>query len=395
MASAPKTAPTNGPVLRWARITRGLSAEIAAQRLGITTVDLENMETGDNQPSVGLLSQMSRVYRRPQGVLLLPFAPATDPLPTDFRTVGGAGSALGEETLRAIFEAPHVQHFVSELVEIEPELIRASNLPEYSVGDSPEAAGEGERIRLDVSQAAVLGAGPGRKTFYGWRTRLQDLGILVLLKSFPVQDCRGLSLTGENLGSAIMVTSQDSNNGLTFSLIHEYAHLLLRQPGSCIPGSYRSESVPAEPWCNRFAAAFLSPETDLLREVRMSVGDKSDQSWTTYDIHNVATRFRMSDFAMALRLKAVGITSAFDRIRDDLYAGDYKPKTGGGGGGETRTETRVRENGTAAITTIVDAVNMDVVEAGEACEMLGLDTSRLAELDLIARKQKRDQSFMV
>ena len=62
--------------------------------------------------------------------------------------------------------------------------------------------------------------------------------------------------------------------------------------------------------------------------------------------------------------------------------------------GETRTETRVRENGTAAIITIVDAVNMDVVEAGEACEMLGLDTSRLAELDLIARKQKRDQSFM-
>ena len=95
MASAPKTAPTNGPVLRWARITRGLSAEIAAQRLGITTVDLENMETGDNQPSVGLLSQMSRVYRRPQGVLLLPFAPATDPLPTDFRTVGGVGCALG------------------------------------------------------------------------------------------------------------------------------------------------------------------------------------------------------------------------------------------------------------------------------------------------------------
>ena len=54
----------------------------------------------------------------------------------------------------------------------------------------------------------------------------------------------------------------------------------------------------------------------------------------------------------------------------------------------------MRENGTAAITTIVDAVNMDVVEAGEACEMLGLDTSRLAELDRIAREQKRDQSFM-
>ena len=100
----------------------------------------------------------------------------------------------------------------------------------------------------------------------------------------------------------------------------------------------------------------------------------------------------MSDFAMALRLKSVGITSAFDRIRDDLYAGGYKPQTSGGG--ETRTETRVRENGTAAITTIVDAVNMDVVEAGEACEMLGLDTSRLAELDRIARKHKRDQSFM-
>ena len=394
MAPAPKTAPTNGPVLTWARITRGLSAEIAAQRLGITTVDLGNMETGDDQPSVGLLSQMARVYRRPQGVLLLPIAPPTDPLPTDFRTVGGVGSALGEETLRAIFEARHVQHFVSELVEIEPELIRASNLPEYSVGDSPEAAGERERIGLDVSQAAVLGAGTGRKTFYGWRTRLQDLGILVLLKSFPVQDCRGLSLTGENLVPAIMVTSQDSNNGLTFSLVHEYAHLLLRQPGSCIPGSYRSENVPAEPWCNRFAAAFLSPETGLLSEVRMSVGDKPDQSWTIYDIHNVARRFRMSDFAMALRLKSVGITSAFDRIRDDLYAGDYKPQTSGGGGGETRTETRVRENGTAAITTIVDAVNMDVVEAGEACEMLGLDTSRLAELDLIARKHKRDQSFM-
>ena len=46
--------------------------------------------------------------------------PPTDPLPTDYRTVGGVGSALGEETLLAISEARHIQHFVSELVDIEP-----------------------------------------------------------------------------------------------------------------------------------------------------------------------------------------------------------------------------------------------------------------------------------
>ena len=81
MAPQPRTAPTKGQVLRWARFTRGLSTEVAAQRLGVATADLANMEEGNDQPSVGLLSRMCRVYRRPQGVLLLPSPPPTDPQP--------------------------------------------------------------------------------------------------------------------------------------------------------------------------------------------------------------------------------------------------------------------------------------------------------------------------
>ena len=54
--------------------------------------------------------------------------------------MGGVGPGFGEETLLAITEARHTQHFVSELLEIEPKLIRAASLPNYSMADSPESA---------------------------------------------------------------------------------------------------------------------------------------------------------------------------------------------------------------------------------------------------------------
>ena len=107
----------------------------------------------------------------------------------------------------------------------------------------------------------------------------------------------------------------------------------------------------------------------------------------------MASRFRMSDFAMALRLKSLNITRAFDRLKDDLFAGDFKPNIGGGGSGESGMERRLRENGHAAINSIVDAVGGNVIGAGEASPYLGLDSSNLSELSSLARSQQREHSF--
>ncbi len=90
----------------------------------------------------------------------------------------------------------------------------------------------------------------------------------------------------------------------TFTLIHEYCHLLLREPGI----SDQNRENPVEEYCNRFAGAFLIPRS-ALRAV-LPRWPNEPVEWERNDIREWAGQLKVSQQALALRLEDLGAAPA-------------------------------------------------------------------------------------
>jgi len=79
-----------------------------------------------------------------------------------------------------------------------------------------------------------------------------------------IEEIRGLSLT-DALPYTILINSSDSINARIFTLLHEYAHILLHKPALCTPENQAKvgRGQNFERWCNNFAGAFLLPSEGI------------------------------------------------------------------------------------------------------------------------------------
>src|SRR5688572_5478710 len=84
--------PVEPAVLRWARESAGLhQLPVAAKKLGVSEKTIDSWEAGSLPPTIKQLRTLSKIYKRPLAVLLLPRPPKDfDPL-RDFRRVAGSG----------------------------------------------------------------------------------------------------------------------------------------------------------------------------------------------------------------------------------------------------------------------------------------------------------------
>jgi Zn-dependent peptidase ImmA (M78 family)/DNA-binding XRE family transcriptional regulator len=373
----PKTVPANKDVLRWARHIRGLSRREAAEKIRITEQELADIEEHDQHPTVKAFNKMVTVYKQTESTLLLERPPDAQPFPKDFRTISGGQTKLSPDTRLAIRDAQEIQQYVSELVEDDPGLVEHLELPALMVTDDPEQEARKERERIGVPLSVQL-QWKQKDSFDSWRDSLERKGVLVLLKQMPWQDCRGFSLLGQL--PAIVVNSKDIPVARTFTLFHEYAHLALRTAGICTPTAGKSG---VERWCNQFAAAYLLPAQDLKDHVKaINPNAGIDHDWSVTVVGRLATYYRVSRSAMALRLQTLGLAlpNYYDKHRSELSSSDkQKPKKAAKikrkpGWKETK---RLKEVGITAATVIVNAWQERIVDPMEAADILNLSLDEL------------------
>ena len=93
------------------------------------------------------------------------------------------------------------------------------------------------------------------------RSHLEAIGITVFVngvvgsnnnRKLLVSEFRGFTLL-DSYAPIIFINGRDSSNGKLFTIIHEFCHVLLGEEGVSDGNS--------EPYCNRFAAEFLVPES--------------------------------------------------------------------------------------------------------------------------------------
>lgn len=215
-------------VLSWARGVSGLAIEDVAKRLKVAPDELREIEEGARTPTFGQLRRLATVYALPLSTLLMPEPVDAPDRPEDMRTVGGRPTNLSPVTLRVIREARERQNQAADLIAEAPGLLQAPDLPKAALSDDPEALGAAERSRVGITSEAQVGWHDASEAFQRWRQVVEGQGIFVFVQPMPRDDARGFCLVDHSGPPVIVANSAESDQAKSFTIFHEYAHVLLR-----------------------------------------------------------------------------------------------------------------------------------------------------------------------
>lgn len=298
--------PINGDVLRWARERQNYDIEDAADWLNVRPDRVAAWEAGERAPTVKQARKLAARYDRPFLEFFareIPDVPETELVP-DFRfirnrvpreTVTLKGIQRWAEELR--LNALDLLQMLSEPAPEIPERIHSA------ITENPENAAD--RARAEIGPPIEWQFGLNSRTRPQFPVMLRHIfersGILVLRQSTLQQlNVRGICLYAEPL--PIIVFGNEAPGAQAFTLVHELAHVTLRQ--SAISGAprlgARAGSKRVEGWCNRFAAAFLMPKAAIEADIQRPTAPMD--SFDDETLRNLATRYSVSRHAMLIRL---------------------------------------------------------------------------------------------
>jgi Zn-dependent peptidase ImmA (M78 family) len=365
--------PVNGKVLEWARTIRGLTIDDAATLLNVSPAELLDYESGHTKPLVGFLRLMSRGYRINFTSLLMPEPLPIETPPADHRA-RQRERPLSIDTLVAIEEVRETLDAFEDIAGEDESAVHKLTIGTAHLDDDPEAVAARERRRFSIGVEEQRAWRDLAKARRHWRLAIEGQGVLTYMIPMPTEELSGFSILQGRLG-AICVNDREASEGAKiFTLFHEYCHLLLRQTGI----SDENDRNRVERFCNDFAASFLIPRHALVEaagNLKITTPEFSD-----YDVKRLATRFLVSNRAMALRLERTGLAQKgfYGRRTAPWDVQVEKPETT-----STRPDyikIRLKRVGNLHAATVVRAVKRNIITSFDASELIGVQPSSLGKV---------------
>ena len=279
-----------GRQLRSAREMLGLSREDVAVRLHISEEDIERWEADTDEPDVETLWDIADLYHRSPDYFLKPVAET--PTHITYRlTARNSLEQLSPETRAVIARFEELCRWQYEL-EALIGLARQANLPQPGRSVSAEDAAASERERLG------LGVSPIPR----FRELLESQNLRIFELLVPGAEFAGFSWWSSEYGPCVLINASDSAGRRSFTLAHEYAHLLRRREATICDLSQQDND---ETFANRFAASFLVPEADIrhVAAERNIVGTVPSAT----ELIPLANRYGVSLEAAGRRLEELGL----------------------------------------------------------------------------------------
>lgn len=281
----PETIRIDPGVLRWVMDNEGWEVDELAREAGLSAPQLRRWVSSESDISLGDLRKMSDKFRRPMSVLFMAEAPTTT-IPPQYRRRCGDGPAkprMSRDMLNVIREARFVQDNAAELLHEMSKSARPDvRMATVERSAEVEAARNAEMLGIEPPRGAEGGEGE-EKRYNRIREKIESRNIFVLQEATPARDrASGFALVDPR-PAVVLVNSRDPVRHRIFTLLHEYAHVLLGADGVCpaSPAPDDADDVDGclprvELWCNRFASAVLMPESEFnvaLDDTRRSIGD--------------------------------------------------------------------------------------------------------------------------
>jgi Zn-dependent peptidase ImmA (M78 family)/transcriptional regulator with XRE-family HTH domain len=376
-------------VLRWARETIDLEPVAASRKLGLADDAVAQWESGERRPTIAQLKSAAKLYRRALGVFFLPEPPTGYDTLRDFRRHVGAQAGTWSPALHADYRRAHEQReYVLELAEIDG--VSPSTAWQVGVGAAATDDVIAAAARATLAETAPLpfpGAADVYRHLNYWVAALEEAGVLVLATSggrVPTSEMRGFSLYFDQV-PVVMVNGADFARGRLFTLLHEYAHLLLHSEGLCDPITAPAATTPdaaLEARCNAIAAAILMPAPAVLArpEVVARVGDPN--AWDYESLAAAAGPFGVSAEAFLRRLVTLNRVTPelYRQWRTDFLARyEWEEARDRPSGGNWYRNT-VRDLGKGYVRLVSDAHTRRVIDSNTAAVYLGAKVSQIAKL---------------
>ena len=375
--------PITGSVLAWARAESGLSQSELAESLKVDQDEVESWERGTALPGRGNFSKLAKVLERPSAIFFLPEPPTRSAVPTSFRNAPGLSDhLLGKDEIRWIRRSRRLQDLLSWVQQdsgAEP-----VSLPTAAPGRTLETIVQEIRELLAVPVETQLDWDSAGDAFRGWRSALENVGVVVLQLSLGKKGIRGFS-AWDDFAPLVAVNTAYRPTARIFTLFHEVGHLLRRDDAACLrfmrPGD---AEAGIERWCERFSANLLMP-SEALAEVagRYGVAPVAPVP----DVRTarlISQQFHVSARAGSLRLQELGLAPQgfYGRVESELATLDWNKGGGGGGGGGSppAPEKRLGEVGTRTASILVEASQRRRLSRLDLADYLRLNTSQLDDL---------------
>jgi transcriptional regulator with XRE-family HTH domain len=217
----------NPVMLRWFREKAGINLPAAAAKLKLDPDRLTLWEAGEELPSIPQARRLAELYRRPLSVFFLKAPPTEFTVLNEYRRF--AVTAVGSES-------PDLRFAVRTAAVRREAFIEANELEKPSIPDvpslprllnDPDEVGSWIREFLGVSIEDQLRWDDTRTAFASWRTACETKSILVFqIPRIDLAEMRGALLPSTKV-PVVLLNSKDSPSGKIFTLLHEFAHLLL------------------------------------------------------------------------------------------------------------------------------------------------------------------------
>jgi Zn-dependent peptidase ImmA (M78 family) len=372
-------------MLRWARESLNLPIKEAAQKIGVKVSKLSGWESGVSSPTVVQLRKAAAVYKRPLAVFFLSEAPRDFEALRDFRRLPDQLHAEPTPELNLEIRRAHVRRETAlELatgLRVDPPRIRAGR---SSLQDPNRLAQEARQI-LGVSLQQQCAWRDRYEALHGWIAALERAGVLVFQTSaVSLDEMRGFSISAETF-PVIVVNAKDSPRGRAFTLMHEFAHLLINRGGLCdlhTTARVQNREDETEVFCNQVAGCFLLPEEAFLREPIVSRKARR-APWEEIEIRQLAEKYSVSQEVILRRLLALGrITESFYRQRREELLEAYRREAERGQGGYAPYHlVKVRDLGRAFIRLVIEAYHTEAINSSDVAEMLGVRLKHLPTIE--------------
>ena len=302
------------PVLKWLRTSSGLTIEETARKLNTSSDNLAAWETGEAQPSMPQLRKLANAFKRPISDFYLPQPMEEPSVPHDFRRLPDAEDRrYSSALLHEIRMANRRRTFALDLAsDLGSPLASFDSHGTVSLEEDPEVVAQRLRELVRVETDRQKKWRDPRTAYGGWRRKIENLGVLVFqVIGVDLDQMLGFSLAHTEL-PVIGINRKLAPNGRSFTMLHEFTHLLLGFGGVCdidedLPRSPRDQRT--EIFCNRVAGAALVPRNALLAHPLVESARPKIRDWADDTLAALARDFCASEEVVARRLLITGRTS--------------------------------------------------------------------------------------
>jgi Zn-dependent peptidase ImmA (M78 family)/transcriptional regulator with XRE-family HTH domain len=380
-------------LLVWARQSAGFSLDAAAAKLRVSEDRLRSWEMGEARPTIAQLRMTAKAYKRPLAIFYLPEPPLDFQPLRDYRRVPAAQLGQLSPGLLAFIRRAHaVREAALELRELADEPVDPA--PKLNDGtNDPERFGAAARALLGVTLAQQAAWRDPRRALNAWLDAVSGLDVLVLqAQSISVQEMRGFSISMDRL-PVVVLNGGDFPRGRIFTLLHEFAHVLLHADGVCDALPRRKARGPTdeiEIFCNQVAAAALMP-LEAFRAESTLQHPPADGRWSESTIRGLSEKYSASQEAVVRRLYSVGLSDwdflqekeAEYRVAYQAFREDQKRKRREEerSGGPSYYRMKVRDLGRGFIESALDAYYRRAITGSDLSEYLEIKLNGLPKLE--------------